>query len=160
MRLLILALALCLTAFAERYDIPFAAKIVRVADPQISPDGKSIAATVSRANLDENRYDAELVLIDVATRKQRVLTHDRRGVSFPRWSPNGDRLAFLATVGTNPQVFVMSMSGGDPAQATKVSAGVQQFAWRPDGEALAFAATDEAPKKTGEERHNDVFEDR
>jgi dipeptidyl aminopeptidase/acylaminoacyl peptidase len=155
---LVLAVFSCAPSFCARFGIDRLGQLVRVADPQISPDGKSIIAVVSRPNYDDNRYDADLVLIDVATRKQRVLTHDRRGVSFPRWSPNGDRLAFLATVGTNPQVFVMSMSGGDPAQATKVSAGVQQFAWRPDGEALAFAATDEAPKKTGEERHNDVFE--
>jgi dipeptidyl aminopeptidase/acylaminoacyl peptidase len=157
---LVLALAVfsCAPSFCARFGIDRLGQLVRVADPQISPDGKSIVAVVSRPNYDDNRYDADLVLIDVATRKQRVLTHDRRGVSFPRWSPNGDRLAFLATVGTSAQVFVMSMSGGDPAQATKVPAGVQQFTWRPDGEALAFAATDEAPKKTGEERHNDVFE--
>ena len=159
MKLLILALALCVTASAERYDIPFAAKIVRVADPQISPDGKSIIATVSRANLDENRYDAELVLIDVASRKQRVLTHDRRAVSFPRWSPNGDRVAFLA-LGPNSkaQIFVMPMGGGDTLALTRSATGVQQFAWRPDGGAIAFAMSDEAPKRTGEEKFNDVFE--
>jgi len=39
-------------------------KVVRVADPQISPDGKSIALVVSRANYDENRYDPQLVLLD------------------------------------------------------------------------------------------------
>jgi Tol biopolymer transport system component len=148
----------CAPSFCARFDVGSLGQLVRVADPQISPDGKTIVAVVSRPNYDDDRYDAELVLIDVASRKQRVLTRDRRGVSFPRWSPGGGRLAFLATVGTNPQVFVMSMSGGDPAQLTKAPTGVQQFAWRPDGQALAFAATDEAPKKTGEERHNDVFE--
>ena len=154
----VLAAFSCAPSFCSRFGIENLGQLVRVADPQISPNGKTIVAVVSRPNFEDNRYDADLVLIDVATRKQRVLTHDRRGVSFPRWSPNGDRLAFLATVGANAQVFVMSMGGGDPAQATKVSTGVQQFAWRPDGEALAIAATDEAPKKTGEERHNDVFE--
>jgi dipeptidyl aminopeptidase/acylaminoacyl peptidase len=149
---------LCAPSFGARFGIEHLGKLARVADPQISPDGKSIVAVVSRPNYEDNRYDAELVLIDVATRKQRVLTRDRRGVSSPRWSPDGDRLAFLATANGKPQLFVMPMKGGDPAQLTKAPTGVQQFSWRPDGEAIAFAATDEAPKKTGEERHNDAFE--
>src|SRR4029077_5573838 len=93
----------CTPAFCARFGIESLGRLVRVADPQISPDGKAIVAVVSRPNYDDNRYDAELVLIDVATHKQRMLTHDRRGVSFPRWSPSGDRLAFLATVGANAQ---------------------------------------------------------
>ncbi len=154
----ITAVFFCVPSFSARFGIEHVSKLVRVTDPQISPDGKSIVAVVARPNYEENRYDADLVLIDVATAKQRVLTHDRRGVTVPRWSPSGDRLAFLATVGASPQLFVMAMAGVDAAQTTKISTGVQQFAWRPDGESIAFAATDEAPKKTGEERHNDVFE--
>jgi dipeptidyl aminopeptidase/acylaminoacyl peptidase len=153
-----LAVLLCLPCFGARFGIEHLGKLVRVADPQISPDGTRIVAVVSRPNYEDNRFDAELVLIDTATQKLRVLTHDRRGVSFPRWSPSGDRLAFLAVSNGKPQVFVMPMEGGDAIQVTKSSTGVQQFAWRPDGQSLAFAAADEPAKKTGEERHNDAFE--
>ncbi|HLJ45311.1 MAG TPA: S9 family peptidase [Bryobacteraceae bacterium] len=155
-----LALLGCAIALAaNHFDIPHVAKMVRVADPQISPDGKSIVIVVSRPNYEDDRFDAELVLVDIASKKERVLTHDRRGVSSPRWSPSGDRLAFLAMAANNKlQVFSLPMNGGDPLQVTKSPTGVQQFAWRPDGEMIAFAASDEAQKKTGEERHNDVFE--
>lgn len=149
---------LSLPCFAARFGIEHLGKLVRVADPQISPDGTRIVAVVSRPNFEDNRYDAELVLIETATQKQRVLTHDRRNLSFPRWSPSGDRIAFLAASGGKPQIFVLPMDGGDAVQATKIAAGVQQFAWRPDGGALAFAAADEPAKRTGEERHNDAFE--
>jgi dipeptidyl aminopeptidase/acylaminoacyl peptidase len=156
---ILLVFALCLTAFGAKFDIAQNAKIVRVSDPQISPDGKSIVAVVSRANFDENRYDAELALIDVASRKQRVLTHDRRGVGFARWSPTGDRLAFLALgAGGKSQIFVLPLAGGDAVQLTKSTTGVQQFTWRPDGDAIAFAMSDEAEKRGGEEKFNDVFE--
>ncbi len=157
--LLIIGVALCLPIDAARFDIPDIAKIVRVSDPQISPDGKCIVIVVSRPNYEQDIHQTELVLVDIGTRKERVLTHDRKGVSYPRWSPSGDRLAYLANdVNNKPQIFVMPMSGGDSVQLTKVSTGVQQYAWRPDGEAMAYAASDEAVKKTGGERFDDAFE--
>ncbi|MDP8980751.1 MAG: S9 family peptidase [Acidobacteriota bacterium] len=143
---------------AARFEIAHMGKIARVSDPQIAPDGKSIVVVVSRANFQENRHEAELVLVDTATGGQHVLTRQRRSVSFPRWSPAGDRLAFLAEAGGKPQVFVMTMFGGDAQQITKVTAGVQQYAWSPDGTRIAYAASEEPPKREGEEKFNDSFE--
>jgi len=158
-RLAGLFLAAAAALFAARFGVESIGKIVRLTDPQIAPDGKSIAIVVSRANYEEDRYDPELTLIDVATRGQRVLTRDRRGVGQARWSPDGTRLAFLATVDGHPQIFVLPMNGGDALQITKSPAGVQQYAWRPGaGSEIAYVASDEAPKVTGEERHNKAFE--
>src|SRR5260370_32006953 len=111
----ITAVFFCVPSFSARFGIEHVSKLVRVTDPQISPDGKSIVAVVARPNYEENRYDADLVLIDVATAKQHVLTHDRRGVTVPRWSPSRDHLAFLATVAASPQLSGIAMAGGDAA---------------------------------------------
>ena len=144
---------------AARFSIESVGSIVRVADPQMSPNGKTVALVVSRTNFEEDRYDPELVLIDVATRAQHVMTHDRRGLSQPRWSSDGSRLAFLTSVEGKPQIFVMTVSGGEAWQLTKSATGVQQYAWRPGASnQIAYVATDEAPKVTGEERHNRAFE--
>ena len=113
-----LFLTLSATLFAARFGIDHIGRIVRIADPQIAPNGKSIALVVSRTNYEEDRYDPELVLIDIATHNQRTLTRDRRGVSQARWSPDGSRLAFLATVDTRPQIFVLPIPGGDAWQVT------------------------------------------
>jgi dipeptidyl aminopeptidase/acylaminoacyl peptidase len=157
-RLCILTFVAANAMFAARFAIESVGKITRLNDPQISPDGKSIALVVSRTNFEENRYDPDLVLVDVATRGRRVLTHDRRGVTQPRWSADGTKLAFLAAVDGKPQVFVLPMGGGDAFQVTKSATGVQQFAWRPGRNEIAYVATDEASKVTGEERHNRAFE--
>jgi dipeptidyl aminopeptidase/acylaminoacyl peptidase len=156
----VLAALCCVPVLAaERFGIEQLGKITRVTDPQIAPDGKSIVVVVSHPNFAEDRWDADMVQVEIADGRTRLLTHDRRGVSSPRWSPSGDRLAFLATgVNTKNQVFVLPMNGGDAMQITSSTTGVQQFAWRPDGQMIAFAAADEAAKKTGDERFNDVFE--
>src|SRR5690242_21855688 len=79
MRLATLLLTTAATLSAARFSVDNIGKIVRLTDPQISPDGKSISIVVSRTNYEEDRYDPELTLIDVATHTQRVLTRDRRG---------------------------------------------------------------------------------
>lgn len=151
-------------AQARRMELDDLGRIVRVSEPQIAPDGKSILVVVSRASYDDNRWDANLVMVDVASGAQRVLTRDRRGVSQPRFSSRGDRVAFLATAPaattqqSRPQIFVMPLEGGDTYRVTNVPKGVQQFAWSPDGRTLAFVTEEDPELKKGPERFNDSFE--
>jgi dipeptidyl aminopeptidase/acylaminoacyl peptidase len=146
-------------ASAARFDIAAIGKIVRVSDPQISPDGRSIVIVVSRANYTDDRHDAELVLVDVATGAQQILTRDREKLASPRWAPDGHRLAFLAADSKGKsQIFVMPMAGGDALQATSSPTPVQQFAWNPAGDEIAFTAEEPRPKRTGEARFDDAFE--
>ena len=137
-------------------DLP---KIVRVSDPQVSPDGKTIAFVVGRANLKDDRWDSEIELVDVGSKQVRVMTHERMGVGMPRWSPMGDRLAFLAQdANKKGQIFVLPMDGGEAAQLTHAKTGAGSLAWRPDGEALAYSAVDEEPEKKDEAKFEDAFE--
>jgi dipeptidyl aminopeptidase/acylaminoacyl peptidase len=159
------SLACAAPAVAQsKMDLDAYGRIVRIADPQIAPDGKSIVVTVSRADFEENRYDADLVRVDVATGRTEPLTSQRRGVGQPRWSPSGDRMALLATAPATPgreakpQVFVLPMTGGDARRLTDAPNGVQHFSWSPDGATIAFATADDPEKKTGIEHHNRSFE--
>jgi dipeptidyl aminopeptidase/acylaminoacyl peptidase len=134
-------------------------RLVTVSSPRLSPDGRFIAVVVSRVNVEKNRNDRELVLVDVATGKQRPLTFERQGLGQPRWSPQGDRLAFLAGVGPEKeakhQIFIMPMNGGDSRRLTDAPQGVQHFTWSPDGKQLAYATADESKKKG---KFDDAFE--
>ncbi len=160
MRKLLLALAFltAVSGYAEKVQFADRTRMVNVSDPQLSPDGKSAVVLVSRPNLKDNRSDAELVLVDIATGAQRPLTSDRRGLAQPRWSPDGQRLAFLANAGEKRQVWLMSMAGGDARKLTDAPNGIQQFAWSPDGARIAYVTADEPAKKSDAEKHNRSFE--
>src|SRR5712664_4140314 len=150
------------SAQSRRIELNDYSKVVSVSDPQISPDGKSIVVSVSRPNLEQDRSDRELVSIDIATGTQRILTYERKGVGSPRWSPSGDRLAFVATDGAGkdarPQVFVLPMAGGEARKITEAPNGIEQFAWRPSGQDIAYVTSDEPANKKEMEKHHDAFE--
>ena len=164
MRKLIAAVFLCVASAdvwgqARVFTADDLPKIVRVGDPQISPDGKTIAVTIGRANLKEDRWDSEIDFVDVATKTMRAMTHDRMGVGSPRWSPSGDRLAYLAQdANKKGQIFVLPLNGGDSMQVTHSKTSISSLAWRPDGEAFAYAAVDEEPEKKDEAKFDDAFE--
>jgi dipeptidyl aminopeptidase/acylaminoacyl peptidase len=160
--LLAFPLIRAVSAQSRRIELNDFSKIVSVSDPQISPDGKSIVVAVSRPNLEQDRSDRELVSIDIATGTQRILTYERKGVGSPRWSPSGDRLAFVATDGAGkdakPQVFVLPMAGGEARKITEAPNGIEQFAWRPNGQEIAYVTSDEHANKKEIEKHHDAFE--
>lgn len=145
-------------AFA--YDDVF--RIVSLATPQLSPDGTRVLTVVTRIDREHDKRVRDLDVIDVATGARRTLAKARAGLGSARWSPGGDRIAFVADApvkgkDTQAQLFVMPPGGGTAVRATAAPDGVEQFAWRPDGNALAYVAIDPKPKATGDARFIDAY---
>jgi dipeptidyl aminopeptidase/acylaminoacyl peptidase len=145
-------------AAAATISLDDAYKIVGYSSPRISPDGTRLLFARSRVDLESDRRDTELVVLNIADGTLRVLTQHRVAVSSPTWSPRGDKIAFVDSDGDHHrQVWVLSMSGGEAEQATSTPQGVGQYAWRPDGNAIAYVTSDAAPKKTGVARYQDSY---
>ena len=61
-------------------------------------------------------------------------------VTSPTWSPDGTRLAFVGTAGTNVDVYVMNADGSGLSRLTDDPAHDTDPAWSPDGSRIAFAS--------------------
>ncbi len=122
-----------------------------VSNPQLSPDGRWVAYTLTRTNWEDNAYDTDIWIANTATGDKFQLTHSKKSNSNPAWSPDGKWLAFLSTRDDKAQLYVISPTGGEARPVSKFETGVTAFKWSPTGRQLLFSAT--VPEaKTDKER--------
>src|SRR5215469_10846652 len=146
------------THAAQAPSVRDLARQVRFSDPQLSPDGKTLAVIETRADLDSDEFRSEIMLVELSSGQIRPLTRGRHHASYPRWSPSGDGIGFIAQdADKNEQLFVLPMSGGDALQLTKGKDAVAQFAWSPDGASIAYAVADPKPELKGEDKFRTTF---
>ena len=131
--------------------------VKRIADPQLSPDGKTIAYSVGTVNKDANRVVNQIHTIGVDGRNPRIVTNGTSSSSGPRWSPDGRRIAFV----TGGQIWTMEPDGDDKKQITNLSSGAGGPVWSHDGRWIAFSSevypectTDECNKAEDDKAEN------
>ncbi len=108
----------------------------RASDPRISPDGSQVVYTRSWIDKQEDRFESAIwIMMSDGTRHRHLLDG-----SIPRWSPSGDRIAYLATDDAGrAQIFVRWMDGeGLSSQVTREQNAPSNFQWSPDGEYIYF----------------------
>jgi dipeptidyl aminopeptidase/acylaminoacyl peptidase len=117
-------------------------------DPQISPDGRSIAYVRQSADIMTDRARSTIWLVDVATGKQQPLVAGTGHHFSPRWSPDGTRLAYFSTAEGSSQLYVRWMASGEAARVTGLPNSPNSLEWSPDGRSIAYdmIVPDEAPK--------------
>lgn len=135
-------------------------KLTFLSDPQLSPDGRYLAAvsTVIEPGRGEGegyhppRYQSRLMLFETDGSGSRGFTQGPSD-SKPRFSPDGSKLAFLAKRGDDkqPQLYVMSLGGGEAERLTRLASGVLSFSWHPDSQQLAFISRGDWEDKVAQE---------
>jgi len=118
-------------------------KFTWIADPQISPDGSTVAFVRATVNEKENRYETSVFTVPAAGGDSpRRLTSGIHDTS-PRWAPDGKRIAFARAIdkdgkGQPPQIYLLQMDGGEARAVTDVASGAGSPVWSPDGTTIAF----------------------
>src|SRR6266540_3523871 len=112
---LVVAPGLPLWGVDSRHPITFDDLIgfARLADPQISPDGRWVAYSATRYSKERNAGNSDIWIVPLAGGNPRQLTQSEKRDNTPRWSSDGRRIAFISARDGAPQIWVMDLSGGD-----------------------------------------------
>lgn len=111
----------------------------------LSNDGSKAAFTVTTIEPDgdakwEYKYVSQIYMVPTnGMSAPRQLTA-RESSSQPAWSPDGKQIAFVRTVDGKPQIFLLSLEGGEPMQLTKYKYGASAPKWSSDGRHIIFSS--------------------
>jgi dipeptidyl aminopeptidase/acylaminoacyl peptidase len=115
---------------------------VRVSDPQLSPDGRTVlyVRTTTDAQSGARNADIWSVPADGSAGPRRLFGGEKSDTA-PRYSPDGKQVAFISTRGGAPQVYIAPAGGGEAKALTNLAAGVQPpLVFSPDGARVAFVS--------------------
>src|SRR5215203_3040216 len=145
MKRLSFLILICFLAFisvsAQTFTFNDMIKLRRVSDPQLSPDGRSVAFTIGDVDKAANKTLTHIYTVKTDGSDLKQITKGDKSSSAPRWSPDGKKIAFTS----GGQIWTMDPDGDDKKQITKFSAGAASPVWSPDGRWIAFS-TDVYPE--------------
>ncbi|MBA2733446.1 MAG: S9 family peptidase, partial [Acidobacteria bacterium] len=133
-------------------------RVAGVSDAQISPDGEWVVYTVSVAESNTTRTTLWLARVsrpsviqdrgrtspDAPGKTEPLLPAGLNG-SNPRWSPDGKRIAFLASKDKQNGIWIVTLAQRQPRFVAPIRAtnfhipyAGESFAWSPDSRRIAF----------------------
>ena len=119
-------------------------KIKTIGSVGLTSNGSNVVFTVTSIDPEDNskweyKYTTQLWMASSdASSSPRQLTFSKEGASQPIWSPDGKQIAFVRTADGKPQIFLLSLDGGEPLQLTKYKYGAFSPRWSANGKQLLF----------------------
>src|SRR5438093_524568 len=112
--------------------------------PKLSPDGKRVVYEVQKANWEENAFDRNLWIADIATGESHALTSAKKTSTNAAWSPDGTRIAFSAQKDSDlissfsEDIYVVKIADKSVKKIVDTPGPDSNPKWSPDGKKIAF----------------------
>jgi dipeptidyl aminopeptidase/acylaminoacyl peptidase len=117
-------------------------------DPRVSPDGETIVYVRKSNDIMKDRERSNLWQVSADGKDHRPLYSGLNSIRSPRWSPTGEKLAFISNDTGSQQIHVRWFDNGDTAVISQLQASPSNLSWSPDGKWLAFTMNVKAPTKS------------
>lgn len=127
---------------AQQQKLPFQPmdvfELEWASEPQISPDGKQIVYRRNGFDIMKDNSRGNLWIINTDGTSHRKLTSREVNESQAKWSPSGDRIAFLSTTDEGSELFMVWVNSGHIAKLSQLEKSPGNLIWSPDGKSIAF----------------------
>ena len=118
-------------------------RLTSVSDPSLAPDGSCVAFTYGWVEEETLESRSRIRMMQLNGNSGEPASDFTQGTrdSAPRFSPNGQTIAFLRTdEGQVRQIWVIPAHGGEARQLTQAPGNVVDLAWSPDSCQLVYSA--------------------
>ena len=125
----------------------------RISNVKVSPDGKTVAYTVTWYDIDQNASNTEIYVSGTDGSDKRRLTRTPEREGALQWHPSGDYIGFVR----NGTIFEIKPDGAwERKVAVSGEVRVNEFVWSPDGSKLLFSADTRVTATLGKDVHADL----
>ena len=111
-------------------------KTKTIGSTAISPDGSKVLYTVAYEVMtsDRSEYVTQIWMASADGKTNVQLTFADKSSANPRWSPDGEWIAFTSARKDNrSNIYLLRAAGGEAEMISDVKSGVSDFEWSPDG---------------------------
>ena len=119
-------------SYMDLFDLQYAT------DPQISPNGDWIVYCRMQMDVMKDRAEGNLWMVKTDGSQHQKLTLKENSESSPRWSPTGDRLAFISGTDEGSEIYLYWINTGKMAKISQLPSNPSALTWSPKGDQLAF----------------------
>jgi dipeptidyl aminopeptidase/acylaminoacyl peptidase len=119
-------------------------KMKNVTAVRVSPDGKKLLYTIREAVMtdDKSEYINQVFMANNDGSNAIALTKNDKDNTNPKWSNDGNWIAFTSNRDGKSNLYVLNAAGGEAEKLTDSKTGVGNFEWSEDDKAIAFLAGD------------------
>ena len=133
------------------------ADLVELSDPRVSPDGRTIAFVVTTVDLPGNAARSAVWVAGIDQEFPACpFTEGTARERTPRWSPDGQWIAFVAHPDERgARLHLADVDGGDVFELVAWPEDIEEVAWTPDGDRLVFTARQRDEARYAPEKDKD-----
>ncbi|MGK9476174.1 prolyl oligopeptidase family serine peptidase [Melioribacter sp. OK-6-Me] len=108
----------------------------RIGSFDLSPDGSTIAFDVTTYDIDQNKGNTDIYLINSDGTNLRPLKVTSDNESNPKFSPDGNSIAYEY----KGQIWICDLNGANERQLTDIYTGASGMIWSKDGRKILFVS--------------------
>lgn len=126
-------------AINDSFDYRDIFEMEYAASPRVSPSGDLVVYERRAFDIMADNTRINIWQVDIDGKNHKPLLSGKASYRMPRFSDDGEKLAYISSLEGKSQLYVRWLDGGQTARVTNLQQSPSNISWSPDGKWLAFS---------------------